>query len=169
MTTRLGQILRRAIDTNETWVELPLEEMRVFSNPITLVVSDGDKPKEVYLFLRLGDIGLLTLPELRSVHFLPMPEEGADESAYQLIMRDKERLLNDLELRLNAMTVFLEYLLPRPPVSVYWLDYFATNRTCALDTIPRVFNLLPARLSQRLDFLQAQNWRRVFWRSVLGR
>ena len=50
MTTRLGQILRRAIDTNETWVELPLEEMRVFSNPITLVVSDGDKPKEVYLF-----------------------------------------------------------------------------------------------------------------------
>ncbi len=70
---------------------------------------------------------------------------------------------------LRAMTVFFEYLLPMPPVSVYWLDYFATNRTCALDTIPRVFNLLPARFSQRLDFLQAQNWRRVFWRSVLGR
>ncbi|MBE9524571.1 MAG: NAD-dependent epimerase/dehydratase family protein [Chloroflexi bacterium] len=70
---------------------------------------------------------------------------------------------------LRAMTVFFEYLLPRPPVSVYWLDYFATNRTCALDTIPRVFNLMPARFSQRLDFLQAQNWRRVFWRSVMGR
>ena len=70
---------------------------------------------------------------------------------------------------LRAMTVFFEYLLPRPPISVYWLDYFATNRTCALDTIPRIFNLIPARFSQRLDFLHAQNWRRVFWRSILGR
>jgi len=70
---------------------------------------------------------------------------------------------------LRAMTVFIEYLIPRPPISVYWLDYFATNRTCPLDTIPRVFNLMPSRFSQRLDYLGAQNWRRVFWRSMFGR
>ncbi|MEN8173091.1 MAG: NmrA family NAD(P)-binding protein [Chloroflexota bacterium] len=67
---------------------------------------------------------------------------------------------------LRAMTVFLEYLMPNPPISVYWLDYFATNRTCPLDTMPRAFNLMPSRFSRRLDYLQGQNWRRVFWRSI---
>jgi NADH dehydrogenase len=70
---------------------------------------------------------------------------------------------------LRAITVFLETLSPRLPVSVYWLDYLATNRTCSLDTLPRQFNLMPSRLSQRLDYLKGRNWRRVVWRSVLPR
>lgn len=70
---------------------------------------------------------------------------------------------------LRAITVFLENLSPRLPVSVYWLDYLATNRTCSLDTLPRQFNLMPSRLSQRLDYLKGRNWRRVVWRSVVPR
>jgi uncharacterized protein YbjT (DUF2867 family) len=66
---------------------------------------------------------------------------------------------------LRALTVLLEYVLPNSPVSVYWLDYLSTNRTCSLDTIPREFNLMPSRFSKRLDYLKGPNWRREFWRT----
>ena len=67
---------------------------------------------------------------------------------------------------MRALTVGLEYFLPSFPVSVYWLDYLSTNRTCSLDTIPRVFNLAPSRFSQRLAYLSGHHWRRELWRSV---
>jgi uncharacterized protein YbjT (DUF2867 family) len=70
---------------------------------------------------------------------------------------------------LRLMTVILETLLPSLPISVYWLDYLAANRTCSLDTIPRTFNLLPSRFSHRLEYLQNQNWRGSFLRSVFRR
>jgi len=70
---------------------------------------------------------------------------------------------------LRIITVILEYLLPSSPVSVYWLDYLSTNRTCALDTLPRVFNLLPSRFSQRLGYLNDRNWRRELLRSSFRR
>ena len=70
---------------------------------------------------------------------------------------------------LRIVTIILEYLLPSSPVSVYWLDYLSTNRTCALDTLPRVFNLLPSRFSQRLDYLTNRNWRRELLRSSFKR
>jgi len=63
---------------------------------------------------------------------------------------------------LRLITVLLEYLLPSSPVSVYWLDYFSTNRTCSLDTIPRFFNLIPSRFSRKLDYLKESDWRREF-------
>jgi NADH dehydrogenase len=70
---------------------------------------------------------------------------------------------------LRWLTVLLEHLLPASPVSVYWIDYLATNRICALDTIPRFFNLLPSRMSQRLEYLRGRNWRREVWRASLRR
>jgi NADH dehydrogenase len=81
----------------------------------------------------------------------------------------RKRLLPMRPPYLRAMTVFLENLMPSLPISVYWLDYLATNRTCALDTLPRFFNLMPARFSQRLAYLKGQNWRRELWRRVLRR
>ena len=70
---------------------------------------------------------------------------------------------------LRFITVILEYVLPASPVSVYWLDYLATNRTCSLDTIPRTFNLMPSRFTQRLAYLEGQQWRREMWRSIFRR
>jgi NADH dehydrogenase len=67
---------------------------------------------------------------------------------------------------LRGATVFLETVWPSSPVSVYWLDYLATNRTCALDSLPRFFNLMPARLPQRLGYLQARPSRRDLLRSL---
>ena len=70
---------------------------------------------------------------------------------------------------LRGLTIFLEDLLPSLPISVYWLDYLATNRTCALDTVPRYFNLMPSRFSQRLAYLHGEDWSKLFWRSILRR
>jgi len=70
---------------------------------------------------------------------------------------------------LRALTVLLESLFPGLPISVYWLDYLAASRTCALDTMPRVFHLMPARMSQRLDYLRGENWRRSMLRGLLKR
>jgi len=81
----------------------------------------------------------------------------------------KRTLLSISPPYLRALTVFLEYLLPASPVSVYWIDYLATNRTCPLDTIPRVFNLMPARISHRLAYLEGRDWRNQLLRSVFRR
>jgi NADH dehydrogenase len=84
-------------------------------------------------------------------------------------LRVHRRLIPMRPPYLRAITVFLETLLPFTPVSVYWLDYLAASRTCSLDTIPRVFNLMPARLSQRLGYLEDRNWRRDLLRAVFRR
>lgn len=43
----------------------------------------------------------------------------------------------------------------RFPLSIYWLDYLSADRTTLLDTIPRVFGILPARFHQQLDYLSS--------------
>jgi len=70
---------------------------------------------------------------------------------------------------LRGLTVFLESMFPNLPASVYWLDYMAVNRTTALDTMPRAFNLMPSRISQRLAYLQNRNWRASFFRTIRER
>ncbi|MBT3391323.1 MAG: NAD-dependent epimerase/dehydratase family protein [Chloroflexi bacterium] len=70
---------------------------------------------------------------------------------------------------MRALTIMVEYMLPNSPVSVYWLDYLAYNRTCSLDTIPRVFNLMPSRMSHQLGYLNERNWRRELFRSAFRR
>lgn len=81
-------------------------------------------------------------------------------------MHIQRRLVHVRPPYLRALTVFLENLARRTPVSVYWLDYLATNRTCALDSVPRAFNLMPVRLSQRLAYLGERNWRAELVRAI---
>lgn len=46
---------------------------------------------------------------------------------------------------------------PKFPVSIYWLDYLAVDRTTSLDSIPRTFGILPARFYRQLDYLAASS------------
>jgi len=71
----------------------------------------------------------------------------------------RRRLVHVSPPFLRGLTVIWESFLPGLPVSVFWLDYLAVNRTTALNTIPRFFNLMPARFHMRLDHLRGQNWR----------
>ncbi len=54
--------------------------------------------------------------------------------------------------------VLLEYFVPGLPLSVYWLDYLSTSRTCDIDTVSRIFGLLPSRFEQHLGHLKGRKW-----------
>jgi NADH dehydrogenase len=67
---------------------------------------------------------------------------------------------------LRALTVTLESFLPNFPVSSFWLDYAAISRTCPVDNLPRLFGLMPARFSYRLDYLKRNLWYVTAWRAI---
>ncbi|HND48264.1 MAG TPA: NAD-dependent epimerase/dehydratase family protein, partial [Anaerolineales bacterium] len=69
-------------------------------------------------------------------------------------------------ITLRAMTVFLESVLPGFPLSSLFLDYFAVNRTTAVDAMPRHFGLMPARFSYRIDYLIYKRWYQRLWSAV---
>jgi NADH dehydrogenase len=100
------------------------------------------------------------------------PEYLSFEQVLTTIMEKisvQRRLIHLAPAYLRWLTVLLEAMLPGLPISIYWLDYLAANRICELDTLPRIFQLMPSRFSQRLDYLQATNWRISFWRALLRR
>jgi len=51
-------------------------------------------------------------------------------------------------------TVLADYLSLKIPTNIFWLDYLATNRTCSLNTIPHIYNLLPSHFSKRIEYLR---------------
>jgi NADH dehydrogenase len=81
----------------------------------------------------------------------------------------KRRLVQLRPSYLRIAGVILEYAFPGLPLSIYWLDYMASSRTCALDTIPRVFGLMPARFSNQLHHLKGENWRIELLRNLFRR
>jgi NADH dehydrogenase len=143
----------------------------------------------IFLVPGTGDTLLqpLWVEDLATCMTWALEDEGTRNNTFELggpeylnLNRVVENVMQSMGLRrklihmqpqatLRWLTVFLEHLLPASPVSVYWMDYLATNRICALDTIPRFFNLLPSRMSQRLEYLRGRNWRREVWRTSLRR
>jgi NADH dehydrogenase len=70
---------------------------------------------------------------------------------------------------MRALTIIMESIFPRFPASIFWLDYLAVNRTCQVDTIPRIFGLMPARFASRLDYLRNVPWTRQLLRRLFTR
>lgn len=100
------------------------------------------------------------------------PEYFSFNQIVEMIMQItgvNRRLVHTRPPYLRALTQFLDSVFPGLPSSVYWLDYLAINRTCALDTVPRAFNLMPARMSQRLDYLENVDWRGSMLRNLFRR
>jgi NADH dehydrogenase len=82
----------------------------------------------------------------------------------------RRRILTSMSpITLRALTVFLEGVIPNFPISSFWLDYFAVNRTCAVDSMPRVFGLMPARFTYRLEYLIRKTWYQRAWSAVTQR
>lgn len=59
---------------------------------------------------------------------------------------------------MRMLLVMLDTFVPNFNISTYWLDYVAVNRTCPVDNMPRIFGLMPARFSYRLDYLARKPW-----------
>ena len=51
-----------------------------------------------------------------------------------------------------------ETMLPRPPFTPFWIDYLASGRTAALDTLPQAFGLQPSRMQGSLSYLRGVRW-----------
>lgn len=58
---------------------------------------------------------------------------------------------------LRLLSVWLESTSRRFPLSIFWADYLAADRTCELDTLPRTFGLIPERFSRKIDYLSELN------------
>jgi uncharacterized protein YbjT (DUF2867 family) len=79
----------------------------------------------------------------------------------------RRRLLVNWPMQsMRTLTIIMESIYPRFPASIFWLDYLAINRTCSLDTIPRIFGLMPARFTSRLDYLRNVSWTRQLYRRL---
>jgi NADH dehydrogenase len=67
--------------------------------------------------------------------------------------RIKRSLISIMPAYLRILSVWYEQFYRNFPVSTFLLDYLAADRTCPLDTLPRHFGIIPARLHQHLDYL----------------
>jgi uncharacterized protein YbjT (DUF2867 family) len=54
---------------------------------------------------------------------------------------------------LRVLSVLFENSFRNFPLSVFWQDYLAADRTCDLDTLPRLFGLMPVRFARQLEYL----------------
>ncbi len=67
---------------------------------------------------------------------------------------------------LRALVVTMESFIPNYPASSFWLDYIAISRTCSVDNLPRLFGLMPARFTYRLDYLKRTPWYSAAWNRI---
>ena len=56
-------------------------------------------------------------------------------------------------VRLASFMQYLENRVQDLPNTLFWNEYLAENRICALDSMPRTFGINPARFSQNLGYL----------------
>ena len=59
---------------------------------------------------------------------------------------------------MRGLVWLLERMMPHPPLTTNALDYLAANRTAPLDSMIRLAGLQPARLADRIGFLEEGRW-----------
>lgn len=105
---------------------------------VTVMTMAADDPQLENQILNIG--GAETLP-LRQVVTFILQKLGLHRM-----------LINLSPAYIRPLALWLEHG-RRFPMPIHWLDYLAMDRTCPLDTLPRRFGLMPARLHQQLDYL----------------
>lgn len=68
-------------------------------------------------------------------------------------MQKKRSYVAFSPVQLSFLTQFLENRIKGFPTTVFWMDYLAENRTCDLDSMPRSFGINPARMKNKIDYL----------------
>jgi NADH dehydrogenase len=153
-TTSLAQLLRMApglfpIPSGGRTVVQPLwvEDL------VTCLIWAMDNPGTINQTYEVGGTEYFTFQQIAEV--------------VMLVSRTPRVLFTLSPNTLRAITVFLGSFIPNLPVSSFWLDYFAVNRTCPVDSMPRLFGLMPARFTYRLDYLIRKPWYEQLWTSIL--
>jgi NADH dehydrogenase len=63
-------------------------------------------------------------------------------------------VINMQPVYIRMFSLWLEHTFPNFPISIFWLDYLASDRTAPLDVLPRQFGVIPARFVHNLDHLR---------------
>lgn len=122
---------------------------------VTCMVWALDNPETVNKTFDVGGSEYLTLRQVAE--------------AVMDATRQPRLLVNFPTQIMRGITLFMEAIFPRFPLSIFWMDYLAVNRTCPVDTIPHVFGLMPARFTSRLDYLRGGRWTRQLLRTLFTR
>ncbi len=69
------------------------------------------------------------------------------------IIKRKRRFVPVNPTRLRTLALYLESMFKNFPKTAYYMDYLAENRICALDSIPRIFGISPARFRNKINYL----------------
>jgi uncharacterized protein YbjT (DUF2867 family) len=67
--------------------------------------------------------------------------------------KNKRQIISVSPAYLRMLAIWFEHNQRDFPMSIFWQDYLAADRTCELDTLPRLFGLMPERLGKRLEYL----------------
>ncbi|PKN99921.1 MAG: hypothetical protein CVU42_06110 [Chloroflexi bacterium HGW-Chloroflexi-4] len=108
-------------------------------NVLLLVMED---PKAVNRIYSIG--GMEPLP-YREIVRLIMNKTGL-----------KRYIIPISPATLRVITLWIDQIFPSFPVSIFWLDHLAEDRTANLDSLPREFGIMPARFHQHLDYLNTE-------------
>ncbi len=108
-------------------------------NCLTMCLDNPDLNNRV---ISIGGLEALTFQEI--LH-LVMRQMGIRRAIWKV----SPPLMRGLALFLDELTRF--------PVSIFWLDYLSADRTTQLDTVPRVFGIIPARFHSQLGYLNSRN------------
>ena len=68
----------------------------------------------------------------------------------------RPKFLNISAVQYSYFTQIVENNMKNPPINVYWMDYLAENRTTALDSMARIFEINPARMKLKLEYLKGK-------------
>lgn len=130
------------------------------SKPFVLMPGDGDMLLQPLWIEDLVTAMIIALDE-ESMYDQTISVGGAEILTFRQVI---ETIMQTIGVRrwlipfspayLRILALWVEQVSPRFPVSLFWLDYLSADRTCALDTMPRVFGLMPVRFHQNLQYLQ---------------
>lgn len=74
----------------------------------------------------------------------------------ELIMQKigiRRPLISVSPAQLRTISLWVNQIYPNFPISIFWLDYLADDRTTSLDSLPRQFGIMPNRFHLNLDYL----------------
>ncbi|HHY87762.1 MAG TPA: NAD-dependent epimerase/dehydratase family protein [Chloroflexi bacterium] len=130
------------------------------SKPFVLMPGDGDMLLQPLWIEDLVTAMIIALDN-ESMYDQTISVGGAEILTFRQVI---ETIMQTIGVRrwlipfspayLRILALWVEQVSPRFPVSLFWLDYLSADRTCALDTMPRVFGLMPVRFHQNLQYLQ---------------
>lgn len=153
----------------------PLAQLLAFSPNLFPIPGDGLSLVHPFWVEDLVSCLVWALEEEESVNAL-FELGGPEHLTIREVIKEVQEVIGFsrslLSVRPSYMRILVglsRFFLPRFPASNVWFDYFSTSRITELNTVPRIFGLMPARFSHRLEHLQGDDWRRSLLPSLLRR